>query len=54
MVECKEEQAHEICDIVSITTIFRTEILRKLIVEFLKEEFIAPDTPRDIKENIIV
>ena len=32
----------------------RTEIQTKRIVEFQKEEIMASDTPRDIKENTIV
>ena len=38
----------------SITEILRTEVQRKLIVKFQKEEVMAPDTPRDIGENIMV
>ena len=53
-IEGKDEQEKEVCDTVSMTKISRTEIQRKLIVEFQKEEILAPDTPRDIRENTMV
>ena len=34
VIEGKDEQAQEVCDTVSMTYIFRTEIQRKLIVDF--------------------
>ena len=38
----------------SMSNISRTDIQRKLIVKFQKEEVTAPDTPRDIGENVMV
>ena len=37
-----------------MTDISRTQIQRKLVVEYQKEEILAPDTPRDIRENTMV
>ena len=38
----------------SMSEVSRTEVQRKLIVEFQKEEVTASDTPRDVGENVMV
>ena len=50
MVEVKYEQVHEEGDTVCITEISKTHIQRKLVVE----EIVAPDTPREIREDTVV
>ena len=37
-----------------MSEVSRTEVQRKLIIEFQKEEVTASDTPRDIEENVMV
>ena len=37
-----------------VSEVSRTEVQRKLIIEFQKEDVTAPDTPRDAGENNMV
>ena len=56
VVEVGNEQAQKVFDVanMSMSNISKTEVQRKSIIEFQKEEVTAPDTPRDIGENFMV